>query len=57
MKTRTLNKTRQPKPLHPSCRPAMERLDAALRKNTAVPGEDLRKIDRARIALFGYLPC
>ena len=57
MKTRSLNKPRQPKPLPPSCRPAMERLDAALRKNTRRPDEDIRKIDRARIALFGYLPC
>jgi hypothetical protein len=36
--------------------PAFERLDRALAENTRSRSDDIRKIDRLRLAVFGCLP-
>ena len=41
----------QPRIKNPAYRPAFERLDAALAENT--PGNNIEKIRRLRIAMFG----
>lgn len=37
-------------------RQAFDRLDAALAENTRSRSDDIRKIDRLRLAVFGCLP-
>ena len=50
------DKTTRPAVRNPAYRPAFERLDATLAENTWSRADDIRKIDRARLALFGCLP-
>jgi hypothetical protein len=52
-----MNRRHQPPPRrlqNPAYRPAFERLDAALAKNFR--SDDIEKIQRARLALFGSAP-
>jgi hypothetical protein len=41
---------------NPAYRPAFERLEAALAANTRSRLDDIRRIDRLRLAVFGSLP-
>jgi hypothetical protein len=53
--TRTAKITRPLVP-HPAYRSAFEKLDAALAENTRSRSDDIGKIDRLRLAVFGCLP-
>ncbi len=49
-------KTTRPVIRHPAYRSAFERLDAALANNSRSRSNDIEKIDRLRLAVFGCLP-
>jgi hypothetical protein len=53
--TRTGKITRPMVP-HPAYRSAFEKLDAALAENTWSRSDDIGKIGRLRLAVFGCLP-
>lgn len=53
--TRT-GKTTRPPVRHPAYRSAFEKLDAALAENARSRADDIEKIDRLRLAVFGCLP-